>query len=127
TLRIGKVPGSVLRVSAPESLGDEHFHWLTEKVLSGIAEELLGLGVDEQDATFPIHHHHRIGCGLEEAAELVLGLPAVGDVADRARDERALLGLERAQADLDRELGAVLSRPIELQARSHGADLRFRE
>src|SRR6202008_5116110 len=32
---------------------------------------------------------------------------ALADVADRARDERALLGLERAQADLDRELVAV--------------------
>ena len=40
--------------------------------------------------------------------------PAVGDVPNRAGDQHALLGLQRAQADLHRHLRAVLAEPVEL-------------
>ena len=44
----------------------------------------------------------------------VLQPPAVGDVADRTRDQHTLLGLQRAQADLHWHLRAVLAQPVEL-------------
>jgi hypothetical protein len=44
---------------------------------------------------------------------------ARGDIADRGRDEQAVVGLQRAEADLHRELGAPLLAPEELQARAH--------
>src|SRR5687767_5879581 len=52
---------------------------------------------------------------------------ALSDVADRARDERALLRLQRAQADFNRELRAILTQSKELEARSHGARVRLHE
>src|SRR5260221_13766452 len=52
---------------------------------------------------------------------------ALGDVADRARHQRALLSLERAQADLDRELAAVLASPVELEAPAHRTHARIGE
>ena len=60
-----------------------------------------------------------VGRRLEQAAELVLGRLALGDVADRGGDQRALLGLERAQADLDRELAAVLAQREQLEPGAH--------
>lgn len=41
-------------------------------------------------------------------AQLLLQSPAVGDVADRRRNEDALVGGERAEADLDRNLAFIL-------------------
>src|SRR5258705_523878 len=49
---------------------------------------------------------------------------ALADVADRAGDERALLGLQRAEADLDRKFGSVLALPEKLDADTHRSHLR---
>ena len=38
-----------------------------------------------------------------------------------------ILGIDGAEADLDRELGAITVKPIQLQARTHASDLRLRE
>ena len=77
-----------------------------------IAEELLGLGIDERDAPVAVDDDDGVRCGLEEAAELVLRLLAVGDVPDGARDQDSLFGLEGTETDLDRELRAVLPTPV---------------
>src|SRR5262249_47973293 len=47
--------------------------------------------------------------------ERFFGSLALRNVADRAGDERAALRFERAEADLQRELGAVLPQAIKLK------------
>ena len=48
-------------------------------------------------------------------------LLAFRDVADRAGDKHSLFGLQRAQADLNRELAPIFAQTKELDARAHGA------
>src|SRR5438552_2145856 len=115
------------RVPLAEPLGHKQLDPLPDELVAAIAEQLLGLSIDQHDPAVPVHDHHGVRSRLQKASEFVLGLLPVGDVADGARDERAFLGLEGTQADLDRELGAVRTQPIELEVRTHGTDSRIGE
>ena len=88
---------------------------LTDELVTRVAKELLRLRVDQQDPTFAIDNHHRVRCGLEEAAELLFRFFPFGDVADGGRHERAVLGFKWAQADLDRKLRTVLAQAVQLE------------
>src|SRR5438445_371064 len=52
---------------------------------------------------------------------------AIRNVADRAGDQHPLFGFQRAQADLDRDLRAVLAESKELEACPHRPYARIRE
>src|SRR5438105_7573921 len=52
---------------------------------------------------------------------------AIGDVADGAHDERAAVGLQRAQTDFDGKLTAVLAQSVKLQTRAHRPRSRLPE
>ena len=52
--------------------------------------------------------------------ERLFGLLALGDVADRRGHHDFAALLDRAQADLDRELGAVLAHAEKLETHAHG-------
>src|SRR5579862_2736476 len=51
----------------------------------------------------------------------------LADVPNRARDEHAFLGLERAQADFHRKFAPISMHTIEFEACPHGADPGFRK
>src|SRR5579875_242078 len=55
-----------------------------------------------------------------EQAQL-LGPLALGDVGDRRQDERPLIAYDRIEADLDRDLGPILSYPVEVAPGAHRA------
>src|SRR5439155_438938 len=61
----------------------------------------------------------RIGRGLHQAAEPVLRVPALGDVADDARDDQPVTGLEGAQADLRRKFAPVLAPAGKVEVGAH--------
>ena len=69
-----------------------------------------------------IDDDHGIRRGFEQIAHLLLRFLAIGDVAHRRRREAAFFGVQRRQADLDRELGAILSAAPELQPGTHLAN-----
>src|SRR5207244_4484336 len=117
----------MLGVGAAESIGDEHLDPLADELIARIAEELLRLCVDEQDAAILVDDDHRIRRRFEETSELLLRLLSIADVSNRARHERLVFGLEGAQADLDRELASVLATGVELEVRAHGPSLWIRE
>jgi hypothetical protein len=77
------------------------------------------LSVDEQDAAVSIDDDHRVRGRLEQAPELFLCFFPLAGVADRARNQGAVLGIQRAQADLDGKFGTVLAPPVELEAGAH--------
>ena len=82
-----------------------------------VAERLeLRVGGGERGGTSA---HTLLQLGVE-GTDLLLGRLAHADVADGRGDEDALGALERAEHDLDRELGAVLAQGDELDP---GADL----
>src|SRR5579863_5874467 len=75
-----------------------------------------------------------MGDGVAESLQLPvgelegrLGDLAVRDVPDGARHEDSVLGFERAQANFDRELPAILSQSVEVQPRAHRARARVCE
>jgi hypothetical protein len=58
---------------------------------------------------------------LEQLFFLRLHLLAFGDVGDRRQDEDSFGGVERTQADLDGNLGAILTHGVEVSPRTHRA------
>src|SRR5262249_11100626 len=110
-----------------EALRHQHLDPLADELVARVAEELLGLGVDEDDPPAALHDDHGVGCRLEQAAELLLRLAAQAGVADGRGADGLALGLERAKADRDGELGAVLAPAVELEARAHAAHARLGE
>src|SRR5437763_1155890 len=117
----------MLRVFGAKAVWHEFLDALSDYLLPRITDQVLGLRIHEHDVAGSVHDHDRMRSSLQEPADLLLPLPAFGDVADRARDQRSFLGLERAQADFDRELRAVLAQTIKLETGAHGTDFRVRE
>ncbi len=96
---------------------------MAEEFFAPVAEEGLGLGVDEPDDSCVVDDDHGVRCRLQQSPEPFLRRLAFADVAYGGGDEQAVRGLQGAEADLDGELGAVLAQSVQLQSGSHGADL----
>jgi hypothetical protein len=105
----------------PEALRHQHFDLGPDHLRARVAEQTLGLGVDDHDLACPIDDDDGVGCRLQQATELLFCLLSVADVADRAHHESARFGLDRAQADFDRKFGAVLAQTEQLDVAPHGA------
>src|SRR5882757_6438641 len=126
-LGIGEEPVAAVGMLAPVPLRQQELDFLVEQLGAREAEELLGLRIDQNDVALPVDDDDRVRRGFEQALEFLLRLLALADVADRAHDERAFLGLQRTQADFHGELSAVLAQAVELQTHSHGAGPRLGE
>jgi len=116
--------------AASEPLGDEGLDRLAEQLVAGVAEQGLGLSVDQHDPAAIADDHHRIGRGLEQAPEPGLGgarEPEAGQrryvgVVDRHEAERAVGAVDRPHRDVDVDPAAVLAQPHGLEqgaARPH--------
>ncbi len=110
-----------------EAFRDDVGDLLAEEFVAGIAELLLGLEIEEDDLAILVHHHHRVRRRFQEPAvtslhlrQMIFGLLADADVADRSGDQDAVGALQRAQHDLDRKFAAILAARREFDA---GADL----
>src|SRR5260370_1239258 len=91
----------MVRMLVAKPLRNQHLDRVAEQLVASVTEEFLGLRVDQRDAEVATEDQLRVRRGFEQVVYLVLGPLTLGDIADRAGDERALLGFERAQADLD--------------------------
>jgi hypothetical protein len=111
------VVGAAAHVARPEAVGNEQLDRLPQQLVARVAEELLGLAVDQDDLPLPVGDHHGVRGRLQEVLEAGLGPAPLGDVADHLGDEHAAGARERAQGDLDRELAAVPSPPECVQTR----------
>jgi hypothetical protein len=98
-----------------------------EDLEDAAAEDVLALGHRGLQIGVAYRDDLQVGCEdqeeagqrLEEslqygaaAAQLIFNRPALGDIANGAGNQHAFLGLERAEADLSRELGAILAQPV---------------
>ncbi len=126
--RIGEEAVAVSGVAIPESRGDEDFDELAHELRPGVTEELLRLGIDQDDLPFPVDDHDGVGRGLQKPFEFGLGFLSLRDVPDGRRDERhAFLGLHRRQADFGRELRPILAAAAQIDAHAHRTALGIAE
>jgi hypothetical protein len=51
----------------------QHLDRIAEQLGPCVSEELLGLRIDQRDATVHAHNHHRVRRRLEQRAEPVVG------------------------------------------------------
>ena len=110
---------AVYRVAAAKPLRHQDLDLMIQKFFTRIPEELLHLGVDQNDPALPIHDNHGIRSGFQEAAEFLFGLLALGDVTNGRGDQRTLFRFQRAETDLDRELRSVSPESVQLAALPH--------
>src|SRR5579864_6693257 len=59
-------------VGAPEAVGNELLDGLSQEFLASIAEEFLGLCINEDDSPLLIHHDHGVGGGFDGQTEEVV-------------------------------------------------------
>ena len=118
--RIGEEPTSMASVSTPEAVGHQCLDWHAQEVLARVLEEPLCLSVDNDDRAFAIDDDDRIWRGFEEASKLRFNFLSCRGVSNDADDQGARLGLQRAQADFDGELAAILAASREFSAFPHG-------
>ena len=78
--RRGEEAAAVSPACAAEPLGHQDLDLPPQQLLAGVAEERLGLGVDQDDPAGRVDDHHRVGGRLQEPAEFRLRPLAPGDV-----------------------------------------------
>src|ERR1035437_5837464 len=91
--RVGRVAGAMMPVLLTQARRHQTLDQLSQKLLPCVAEETLGLGVDEQDLPIPVHDDHRVRGRLQQTPELLLGTLAFGHVAGHAEDCRRPAGI----------------------------------
>jgi len=72
-----------------------------------------------------VRHRTRLLGALLRSTQLRLHVLASGDVTYRSRYQNPGPGFDRAQADLDRKLRAILAQPVQLQPQSHRSYVRI--
>ena len=88
--RPGNVAHAVSGMLPAKTFRHEHFHRLAEQFLAGKTEQFLRLRVDQDDVAVLVDDHHGVGGRLHQAAKLLLGPFALGDVEGNALQEQRL-------------------------------------
>ena len=123
----GSDPGEDLRDSVGMRWRHEHRDRLADHLVGGVAIQALGARVPADDRAIDGLADDRIIGGFDHRHELghrLLGPPTLCGVADRARDECAVLFFQRAERDLHGKLAAVLATAVELKPGAHPARVR---
>ena len=97
------------KLDAPQPVGHQDLDGTTHELVTAVAEQALGLAVDDHDAPTAVHNDNAIWRGLEEAAKLGFHLTPDRRVADDGKYVRPLVGVDWAQTDLDRKFDPVLA------------------
>jgi hypothetical protein len=108
-------------------VGDALGERVADRLGGGVAEQPLGGAVPAGDHAGEVLAEDRVLRRVDDrrqAAGRQLGLAPLADVADRRGDQRRVAGVDRAQADLDRELGAVAAATVQVEGDAHRPDLR---
>ncbi len=106
---LGEEVLAMARVLAAIALGDQHLDAMSQQFRASVAEELLGLSVDQRDLALVVDDDHGVGRGFEQRAEFFFSLFSHGYVSYGARDEDTVGSLDRAKTDLEREFRTIFS------------------
>ena len=116
--------GAILDVLLAKPLRQKHLDGLAEHLFPGIAEHGLCLAVDDRDLAVVVNDDHRVGRRLQNGPEIGLRVVDTGDFANRARDDEAVVRLDRVERDFNRYLAAILAHAVEVEPRDHGPSPR---
>src|SRR4029453_9050423 len=129
-LRCADIAGSVADMAAPVAFGNQHLDLLADQFLAAIAEQQLGLRVDELNLSLIAGDQNRVWSGLQEVAEarlagaqIAFGLRAGRDVADDRSEEDVMLDFRTRQGEIDGKLPAIPVAPDEFDRLAD--DVRF--
>ena len=100
---------AVGRVAFAQALRQQNFHLLTEKLLRGEPEQLFRLLIDLDDLAVAFDDYRRVGRGLEQRPESILGLLALRDVVEPRDASGFARILDRKKRDQAPEFAAVRS------------------
>src|SRR5258708_1766875 len=95
---------------------------MIEPVLTSVAEQFLDLRIDQNNLPLSIYHHHRIGSGFQQPAELRLSSVPLGAIPNSTRHHLSFFRLQRTETDLYRKFVPILVQAVQFQAcplRSH--------
>ena len=70
--RVSHVPGPSAGVDVADRVRDEHFHRLADQLVPPVAEQPLGLRVDQRDPPVAVDAHHRVRRRLQQPREPVI-------------------------------------------------------
>ena len=122
-LRPGEVTLEAAPVLVSEALRHHRLGRVTDQVAARVAEQTLGLGVDEHDPVVPADDDDRVGHGLDETSEGRLrgtGLAQVLDVVRKVAEGRSVSLAQVAIAWLmARPAVSSLPRPIGIASPRH--------
>src|SRR5262249_39734706 len=122
-----EVVGSVFWMRFAKPLGDQDLYWMANELASREAEELLGLGIYEQDVAALVDDDHRVRRRFEKVAEFLIRLLPLRHIAHGRGDHDAPSRLHRGEADFGWELRAIFAHPLQVEPRSHRTRVGIRE
>ena len=64
--RVPEVGGAIFRMPAPGAPGQQHFHLLSQQLFARVAEQPLGLGIDQNDPAILPGYHNGIRRAFED-------------------------------------------------------------
>jgi hypothetical protein len=116
---------------AADSIRQQSLDRLSDEIGRAVPEGLEGPRVGVVDVAVLADREDRVRRGLQDGPEpaLALGQRALaglsrGDVDDRREDLEAIGGLDRQEADLHRQLGAILAAARQLEPDPHRSGVR---
>ena len=120
-------------VGFAETLGNQHFDRVLQKLRAQVAEHHLEAIVHERDAPAGVGYEHRVSRTVEDQTHLLFavralfGEQAFRDVDDRRQNVGSAARLHGVQADLNRHFAAVFAQAEELVKGIHRPAGRGRE
>src|SRR5258708_5773825 len=106
---------------SPEPFRHQHLNLMIEQVLTSVAEQFLDLRIDQNNLPLSIHHHHGIGSGFQQPAELGFGSFALADIANGAPYQQSFLCLQGTETDLYGKLVPISVQAVHFTPFSHRA------
>ena len=82
----GRSAGSIGDEPLRKALGNDVGYFLAYQLVAAIAKLLFGLGIQQDDLSTLVHHHHAIGSGFHESAVPRLRLLVFAEVAAYLRE-----------------------------------------
>src|SRR5207245_2481123 len=71
-MRVTHVCAAMIDMDVAQRRGNENVDHLPEHLVGGVAEQLEGLRIREEDDSFVVRHEHAVGSRVERSAERLL-------------------------------------------------------
>src|SRR5882672_994956 len=87
--RVRKIALAMTGMSSAERPRQQDLDRLSQQLGARVSEQSFGLGIDKLDFSLAVDNDNRVGCGLQQRAELLLGAYALAHVTHSAHHKRS--------------------------------------